>query len=139
MAIMREMRRPWPELFDWDNLPGPFTWPLREGRHGMRIEDFIEGDRYVVRTEIPGVDPEKDITVDIDQGVLTIHAEREARRTEGGRSEFSYGSFVRRVALPEGADDSAVKAKYEAGILEVSVPISSKPAEARRIPIESGS
>jgi HSP20 family molecular chaperone IbpA len=100
----------------------------------IRIEDRLEEDRYVVRAELPGLDPEKDITITVDNGILTVAAEREEKVTEKGRSEFRYGSFIRRVTLPPGTQEDAVDASYKDGILEVSMPVAGKP-EPRRIPV----
>ncbi|MFZ0226298.1 MAG: HSP20 family small heat-shock protein [Mycobacterium sp.] len=103
----------------------------------MRLEDEMKDGRYEVRAEIPGVDPAKDIDITLRDGQLTIKAERSEKKEFDGRSEFSYGSFVRAVSLPAGADEDDVKATYEKGILTVSVAVSeSKPAE-KHVPIAS--
>lgn len=103
----------------------------------MRLEDEMKEGRYVVRAEIPGVDPEKDLDVTVRDGQLTIKAERSEKKDFDGRSEFSYGSFVRTVTLPAGADEDTVEANYDKGILTVSVAVSeAKPAE-RRVQVQS--
>jgi HSP20 family protein len=103
------------ELFE-----GP--WPF--GEHNLvRIEDTMSNGNYVVRAELPGFDPEKQIHVTTNAGLLTISAEREEKTKEKGHSEFRYGSFTRTVALPEGADTSKIAAKYADGILEITVPV----------------
>jgi HSP20 family protein len=103
----------------------------------MRLEDEIKDGRYEVRAEIPGVDPAKDIDITLRDGQLTIKAERSEKKEFDGRSEFSYGSFVRTVTLPAGADEDDVKAAYDKGILTVSVAVrQSKPAE-KHVPIAS--
>lgn len=105
----------------------------------MRLEDEIKDGHYEVRAEIPGVDPAKDIDITLRDGQLTIKAERSEKKEFDGRSEFSYGSFVRTVSLPAGADEDDVKATYDKGILTVSVAITeSKPTE-KRVPIVSAS
>jgi len=103
----------------------------------MRLEDEMKDGRYEVRAEIPGVDPAKDIDITLRDGQLTIKAERSEKKEFDGRSEFSYGSFVRAVTLPAGADEDDVKATYDKGILTVSVAVTdAKPAE-KRVPIAS--
>ena len=57
----------------------------------------MKDGRYEVRAEIPGVDPSKDIDITMRDGQLTIKAERSEKKEFDGRSEFSYGSFVRTV------------------------------------------
>lgn len=103
----------------------------------LRLEDEIKDGRYVVRAEIPGVDPATDIDIRVRDGQLTIKAERSEKKDFDGRSEFSYGSFVRTVSLPAGADEETIDATYDKGILTVSVAISEpKPAE-RLVPVQS--
>jgi HSP20 family molecular chaperone IbpA len=103
----------------------------------MRLEDEMKDGRYEVRAEIPGVDPSADIDITIRDGQLTIKAERSEKKEFNGRSEFSYGSFIRTVSLPAGADEDDVKATYDKGILTVSVGVKeSKPAE-KHVPIAS--
>ena len=131
----RDNRRQFADLFDWaEGLPSLFTMPAT--LRGVRIEEFADGDKYVVRAELPGLDPDKDIKVEVANGMLTVTATRQQEEREGTRSEFHYGTLTRRVLLPDGADEKAVVAKYTAGILEVTVPISAKAAETRTITIE---
>ena len=103
----------------------------------MRLEDEMKDGHYEIRAEIPGVDPAKDIDISLREGQLTIKAERSEKKEFDGRSEFSYGSFIRTVSLPAGADEDDVKATYDKGILTVSVAVDeSKPAE-KHVPIAS--
>ena len=131
----KDPRRQFAELFDWaEGLPSMFSWPavMRD----VRIEEFTEDNAYVVRAELAGLDPEKDIKVEVANGMLTITATRQQEEHDGARSEFHYGSLTRRVLLPDGADEAKVEAKYAAGILEVRVPITAMAAGARTIKIE---
>lgn len=108
----------------WTNLRPVFD------SHIIRLEDELKEGRYEVRAEIPGVDPAKDVDITVRDGVLSIKAERTEKKESNGRSEFSYGSFVRAVSLPQGADEDAITASYDKGILTVSVPVTdAKPAE----------
>jgi HSP20 family protein len=123
------------DLLDWaEGLPSLLTMPAT--LRGVRIEEFTDEDKHVVRAELPGMDPAKDIKVEVANGTLTVTATRQQEEHDGARSEFHYGTLTRRVLLPDGADEQAVVAKYRAGILEVTVPISAKPAASRTIPIE---
>jgi HSP20 family molecular chaperone IbpA len=104
----------------------------------MKLEDEMKDGRYEVRAEIPGVDPAKDVEITVRDGLLTIKAERTEKSESNGRSEFSYGSFVRTVSLPPGADEDDITADYDKGILKVSVGISEKAQpEAKRIEVKS--
>lgn len=129
-------------LFDLVDL---FRWPEGWLTHGwqssMRIEEYEEDGAFVVRAELPGIDPDKDVDITVDEGILTITAERRERTTgeEKGwyHSEMRYGSFERSFQLPVGADDTSITAGYKDGILEVRVALPPK-AEARkgtRIPV----
>lgn len=130
----------WPDLMELlDTFP---AWPsLRTslGSNLIRIEDDLRDGTYELRAELPGIDPEKDVDVSVRDGVLTIKAERSEKKDTNGRSEFSYGSFVRSVTLPMGADEDNIKASYDKGILTVTVPVNQSAAEAseKHIAIEA--
>ena len=74
-----------------------------------------DGDDAVVRIELPGVDVEKDVNVEVDKGQLVIHGERRDERTEDkdGRtlSEVRYGSFRRSFRLPKHVTGEAISAR----------------------------
>jgi len=93
-------------------------------------------NRYVIRAELPGLDPERDIEVTVEGRTLTIHAERRQEDSGSYRSEFRYGSLTRLVRLPARADAKDVTARYERGVLEVSVPLQEAKPEGIRVPIE---
>jgi HSP20 family protein len=125
------------------------TWPFGEDLipaswrdlfgHSLRVEEKVEDRTYVVRVEAPGIDPGKDVAIDVADGILTIGVERRAEKREEDegryRSEFSYGSFRRSLTLPTAAAADDVKATYEDGILEVRVPVGEPPAPPRRIEV----
>ena len=109
-------------------------------KFGMRIEETVQDGVFVVRAEIPGVDPDKDIDIVVDDGVLTITATRESRSKEtregSFKSEFSYGRLVRQTRVPKNAELEAMSASYNDGILEVRIPLAEgKTDTSRRIPI----
>ena len=88
----------------------------------------------MIRAELPGLDPENDIEVTIDGRVLTIRAERRHEDTGPCRSEFRYGSLAREVRLPARVDAADVTARYDKGVLEVSVPAAAVKSEGTRCP-----
>ena len=137
----------WGDMFDrwFADLPRPRFWPelrrsFAEGTDLLRVEEFTEGDQIIVRAEMPGIDPEKDVHITVSDHTLDLRAERrqESKTEEKGgyRSEFHYGSFVRTLPLSMGASDKDVKATYKDGILEVRIPIDRKAAEAKKVPIQ---
>lgn len=125
----------WPSIFPTHWL----DWFAGETA-GFRIEEFTDGDDLVIRGEIPGVDPETDIEIEVDNSRLSIRAEREQQtETEDGyRSEFRYGSFARVLPLPEGARPDDISAAYSDGILEVRVPVDAEHRAQRKVAISRG-
>ena len=125
-----------PQLFHWGD------WLSRLADSGMKLEERDEDGTHLVRAEMPGIDPDKDVHIEVDHGVLTIQAERRQQaRSEnehGYHSEFHYGSFARSVQLPAGATEDDVKATYRDGILEIRFPVDREQAEARKIPVTRG-
>ena len=103
----------------------------------IRPEDEIADGHDVVRAEIPGIDPAKDVDITVRDGRLTIKAERSEKTESHGRSEFSYGSFVRSVTLPRGADEDNITASYDRGILTVSVSGSQATPAERHIAVQA--
>ncbi|HEY4419464.1 MAG TPA: Hsp20/alpha crystallin family protein [Pseudonocardia sp.] len=97
------------------------------GEDAIRVDQFREGDAEVIRAELPGIDPEKDVDLTVGGGVLRINAERRIEeKTEGKgylRHELRYGRFSRALTLPEGVTDSDITATYKDGILEIRMPI----------------
>ena len=105
--------------------------------------DVVNKDsNLVVRAELPGVKQE-DVDITLHDGVLTISGERKAEQEEdrGGYyvRERRYGSFSRSLALPEGIDESKIHARYDNGVLEVTVEGAAAVQEPKRIQIEGSS
>ena len=126
-----------PDLLDWLGAPWAPLLPFT-GAHTFRVENSIKDDNYIVRAELPGMDPGKDVQITVEDGTLTIHAERREEHKEAHRSEFHYGSFTRTVPLPARADTEHIAATYDKGILEVSIPIPEAKPAGRRIEITKG-
>ena len=101
-----------------------------------------DGDDAVVRLELPGIEVEKDVTVELQNGRLVVHGERRNEHTEESNGhtlrEFRYGSFRKSFAVPSHVDSDAITASYDAGVLTVRVAgaYQDRPADgAKRIPI----
>lgn len=141
MSKLPAQQRPrsfFPELSDlFEGFPSWTTLRPAFGSHLIRVEDEMKDGSYEVRAEIPGVDPEKDVDITVRDGLLTIKAERAEKSESNGRSEFSYGSFARSVTLPRGADEDAITASYDKGILTVSVPVSADKAAEKRVEVKT--
>jgi len=122
-----------PRLLDWLENELPLLPGLRsfDRDQAIRCEEFVEDGKYVLRAELPGVDPEKDVEVTVSDGILTVSAERRESRKERRRSEFYYGTLRRSLALPKGADSRSVAATYGDGILQVTVTL----PKAEEVPV----
>ena len=140
-------RGPWaPFMGLFDSFPSFFghRWPdLIPGTQGfehIKVEEQLDDSAYVIRAEIPGVDPDENIDISVDNGRLTIKAEREKRveseEADEFRSEFHYGSFRRTMTLPTGATADDVTATYEDGILEVRVPVDTSEPSATKVAVK---
>lgn len=120
-----------PDLLDWLESPWSAMMPFGSNQK-FRVEDYTDDGTYMIRAELPGLDPEKDVEVTVDAGRLTIRAERREESKQDRHSEFRYGSLTRSVPLPEGADAGKISARYDQGILEVTVPVPKQPKAGPR-------
>ncbi|MGH9276618.1 MAG: Hsp20/alpha crystallin family protein [Acidimicrobiales bacterium] len=108
---------------------------------GIPIEEFVDDDTLVVRAEVPGIDPAKDVEITISDNMLHLRVERqqaaEVVEEQGlARQEFLYGSFSRSVPLPAGAQEDAIEARYRDGILEVRVPVDPSEWSSKTVPVD---
>ena len=133
LVILRAM---FPDLPDWPQSPRKALLAFSSAQT-FRVEELIRDDYYLIRAELPGLDPDKDIEVTVDGRTLTIYAERWQKDDEPHRTEFRYGPLTRSVRLPARVDAQDITASYRKGILEVSVPIPAAKPEGSRIPIEN--
>lgn len=106
----------------------------------LPVEEFVEDNALVLRAEMPGIDPDKDVDLTIADNMLTIAAHREDKKEDKKKdsyhSEFRYGSFVRSLPLPVGTKAADIKASYKDGVLEVRVPVSETSAtDVTRVPV----
>jgi HSP20 family protein len=103
----------------------------------IRVDEFRDGQDLVIRADLPGVDPDKDVELTVSDGMLHIHAERrqEEHKDEKGvhRRELRYGSFSRSLPLPGGVKESDINASYKDGILEIRIPTTKE--STTRVPI----
>jgi len=103
--------------------------------------DIEETDKEVrITAELPGLE-EKDVSLDIANGVLSISGEKKSQTEDKDRrfSERYYGRFERRIPL-EGVEEDKASASFKNGVLTIALPKSSKAKDnVRRIPINSKS
>jgi HSP20 family protein len=112
--------------------------PLAERNWYPRLDLLEEKDRLVAQVELPGIDP-KNVSIDLQGGVLTIQGERQvAKESENRkvlRSEQVYGSFTRTIQLPYRVQSDKVKAEFKNGILTILLPKAEEHV-GRQIPVE---
>jgi HSP20 family protein len=118
------------------------VWPRPETELAWtpRIEIAAEHDEFMVRAELPGVEP-KDVTVEVrDERLIlkgTRHKTFETSKEEFVKTERVYGEFYRAIPLPEGAIAEAAKAVFVNGVLEIRLPVPPRPEpKTRRVKVE---
>jgi HSP20 family protein len=116
-AFFEDFFKPWNELFDGHFLRRELNVPA------VNITDHK--DQYILSMSAPGLKKD-DFKIDVDGDVLTISSEKEESKEEKdekyARKEYNYSSFSRSFTLPEGTDKEKVAAKYEDGVLKITVP-----------------
>jgi HSP20 family protein len=124
----------------WESrFPRSFPFErFEEEEIGPPVESYVKEGNLVVKADVPGHEP-KDIEISVLHDVLTIKgerkAEKEVKEKDYLRREVSYGSFERRLTLPEGAAAEKIKATFKNGVVEVTIPLP-KEIEGKKIPLE---
>jgi HSP20 family protein len=103
------------------------------------VDVHEEPDRFLVRADLPGVDP-KDIAITAENGVLTLRGERRFEQRDKQRAferiERIEGTFMRRFTLPKNVRTEDIRARHHNGVLEVVIP-KQPAAEPKRVPVET--
>ena len=125
---------------DWDRLFNRRLGTVRRQTDWAPAVDIREeDDQFVVRADVPGIDP-KDIEITSEDGVLTISGQREeSKETEDKgfqRIERFSGRFVRRFTLPENTDAEKISAEGQHGVLEIRIPKAAQ-IQPRRISVKA--
>ena len=106
------------------------------------IEMFERDGQLVVRADLPGMSPD-DVRIEVTDDTLTIEGERrsevEVEDEDFYRSERTYGRFSRVVALPDGVDADNAQARFDNGVLEVTIPLAEEASRGRRVEIQGSS
>jgi HSP20 family protein len=128
------MMRGWP--MPWRDSP---RFDFAALNFAPRVETAETDTAYEVTVELPGVE-EKDVKVSLEDDVLTISGEKKAEREEKKKdyhvSERSYGAFRRSFTLPTNVAEDKVAARFDKGVLKITLPKSTpSPAKQREIPI----
>jgi HSP20 family protein len=110
----------------WPAQGGNFAGEAQQGREWAPLADVSESeDEYVIKAELPEVRKE-DVNITVQDGVLTLSGERRQEKREDSekvhRIERYYGSFARRFALPENADEEGIRAESRDGVIVIRIP-----------------
>jgi HSP20 family protein len=107
-----------------------------------QVEMFERNGKLNIRADLPGLSKD-DIDVDITNDAVVIRGERQQEKEDSGEgyyhSERSYGSFYREIPLPSGVNAEEVNATFRDGVLEITMPVSERQSQSRRIEIGEGS
>ena len=109
------------------------------GTGWISMDAYRQGDQVIVNLDLPGVDPAS-VDVTVEKDTLTIKAERRWEAAEGDRvlvSERPQGTFTRRLLLGEALDGDRTEARFENGVLTLTVPVAEQ-AKPRKVEITSG-
>ncbi|MER6555312.1 Hsp20/alpha crystallin family protein [Streptomyces sp. NPDC001725] len=128
-----------PDFNDWFNrdFPGLPGWRPGCAAHSIPVEMTSGEGEYVLKAELPGMDPDKDISITVDGDLITVSAEHSESTEDKEHSEFRYGSFRRTVRLPGAIPVDDVDAAYADGVLNIRIPMPEEtlPTE-RKIPVK---
>ena len=121
--------RPLREIADWERRFEDFfgrpLLPAEETNWMPAIDIFEKDDKFVVKTELPGM-KEEDVDVSVVGDALIVKGEKkteaEVKKEDYYRSERIYGSFYRSIPLPATVDANKIEASFEDGVLEITVP-----------------
>jgi HSP20 family protein len=110
-------------ISDWAGSPLSTIHRLAERPGLIAVEQYQDGSSYLIRLEVPGVDPATDLAVSVQAGMLVVRAQRTDSAPHEHQSEFWYGWFARHIPLPPGADARDISATYRDGVLTVRIGI----------------
>ena len=103
------------------------------------VNTYLKGNTFCVEAELPGVSKD-DLEVSVDGDILTLSGERkesrEIKEDEYILRESQFGSFLRRLPLPEGVNTEQIDASFERGILKISMPLEKKTTSGRKVEIK---
>lgn len=143
--LHREIDRLFDEAFRGfpSMLRGSLKWPdVTPIMLSPNLDIKETDDNYEVTVEVPGVDKE-DVDIRVEGNTLTIHGEKKQEKKEDKENyhcvERHYGSFERRLALPEDANADNINAKFKDGVLTIDIKRQAKSAskEAKKIEVKA--
>jgi HSP20 family protein len=134
-TVARRSRSPVADMLSWLESGTGFDTRSFGLAPYVKVEDYVDEGTYVLRADMPGIDPDKDVEVTIEGDIVTIHGERREEQKDKNHHEIHYGSFARSVPLPRGVRPDQVTARYADGVLEVRIPVGTEEKEVRRVEV----
>ena len=123
--MQREMNQLFSRFFGEGEQEGN-RWQSQVESYVPQIESAVRDNTLWVKADLPGIDP-KDVEVMVEGNRLTLRGQRKAEHEESENGylhrEVQYGSFIRSFTIPEGVKAEDIQAKYQNGVLELSVPL----------------
>ena len=117
-SVFDDFFKPWTDLFDNGG------WNMRP-MNIPAVNITEHPNEYLLSLAAPGMKKE-DFKIDVDGNILTISSEKEENKEDKNkkftRKEYSYSSFSRCFSLPEEIKQEKINAKYEDGVLKISLP-----------------
>lgn len=137
VSLQRELNR----VFD-DMTGGIASRNGAVAASALRLDVKEDEKAFHVTADLPGM-AEKDVEVTFEDGVLTIRGEKKVERDEKGETwhivERSSGSFARQLGLPANVDADKIEAKFDKGVLSVTLPkLPDEKAKAKKIEVKAG-
>jgi HSP20 family protein len=138
LAIQRALQRTFDDALS--GAPANFT---EAASMSIRLDVKEDEKTYTVTADLPGL-AENEVDVTFEDGVLTIRGEKKIARDDKKGTwhlvERSYGSFARQLSLPVGVKADAIEAKFDKGVLTITLPKETEPQKsAKKIQIKNGS
>src|SRR6516165_7240054 len=125
----------WPRLDEWSRWPSAYRRATGAELVIPELDVRENAKSMTIEVELPGVD-EKDVSVTLANGLLTVKGEKKHEKEEKGESYFlaerSFGSFQRAIRLPDTVDDAKVEAKFDKGVLKVTAAKKPEAVKAER-------
>ncbi len=121
-------------------LRRPERWLEEESSFVPSIDLQETNNAYVVRAEMPGIDP-NNLNISVKNGVLDLKGEKKEEKESGEKGDYwterRYGAFHRRIPLDQEIKEDEVKATYKEGILRIELPKAEEAAGSKSIPIKT--
>jgi len=124
-SFQKQMNRMFDNFFGRTTSLMPLEENLSDWEFGTPVDIYEDDQKLTFKVEVPGID-EKDIKVEVENNILTVHGERklekDIKEENFRRMERHYGVFSRSFTLPSTVDPERIEANYTHGVLAVQMP-----------------